>query len=137
MAIPSNGVKFGPIRFLDLYLKRCSLGTSVDKICRRFPPPSHLPREATRGVFFDVQSLITIGDVFCHNGAQTAGPNGPQNCGDQMDYEDNQIPHPQMLPALNYREFSLNWNSPGIGLPRPQQSSSGLVHQTSLRSAQA
>src|SRR5262249_51212698 len=42
----------------------------------------------------------------------------PDPVGDQMDYEINQIPHPQMLPALTYPEFSLNWNSPGRGVVR-------------------
>ncbi len=36
---------------------------------------------------------------FSHDGAHSARPNDPQKCGDQMDHQDNQMPHAKMLAA--------------------------------------
>src|SRR5262245_36228932 len=63
MAMPFGVVKFGLPRFLDLSLERCTLGTSVDGICTRFPPPSHLPpRGNSRGSFLMRKGLLTRTD---------------------------------------------------------------------------
>jgi hypothetical protein len=42
---------------------------------------------------------------FRNDGAQAAGANEPQNCGDQMNCEDNQVAHEQMLAARNPVDF--------------------------------
>ena len=53
-------VKFGLSQFLDLSLKRCTLGTSVDISADDFLHHPTFPREVTRGVFFDGQGVATF-----------------------------------------------------------------------------
>src|SRR6516165_8407823 len=45
---------------------------------------------------------------FCHAGAHSAGPNEPQNCGDQMDQPNNQTAHAQSYQALQSLECQPN-----------------------------
>ena len=46
---------------------------------------------------------------FCDNGAQTPRPKQPQKSRDQMDYENKQMAHKQIIAGSRTPEFSTNY----------------------------
>jgi hypothetical protein len=52
---------------------------------------------------------------FRYDGAETAGTNQPQNRREEVDCEDDQMPHEQILAVRNPLNFGVIWNSPWTG----------------------